>query len=196
MKPLEILKAHNIELPFLLGEEIGSGVDGQIFEKKDNPSRVIKISCTDNTWEHSNYHRLAEILLYLDFKSYWHFAKMYDHGPLHTFDESTGSLRKVFTIHYIEMEKLLPLSEDEVKIFHTLLSHEDANKKKEFNTDQILSMVNKLSEYLVLDKVKVCGFCFAIMDCYLKHKDLHPRNIMKNAEGNFRLIDFDRLELV
>ena len=26
------------------------------------------------------------------------------------------------------------------------------------------------------------------------HTDIHPRNIMKDIEGNFYLIDFDRME--
>src|ERR1700722_20210678 len=120
MKPLAILIAHNIELPFALGPEIGSGVDGQVFEKMGELDRVIKISMTHQ----SGYVQIDNTLAHM--QHLWHFAKLYSYGPIFTYHDGEAVVTK--TIFYVEIEKLFPLTEDERKLFHTLLSHEDANK--------------------------------------------------------------------
>lgn len=185
MKPLEILKANNIQLPPFLGKEIGSGIDGQVFEKDNDPSRVIKISISENSDYPCSY--------VLESKNYWHFARVYSCDCLYTSDKDGKPL---LSVHCIEMEKLFPLTEDEEKLFHTLLSHEDANKQKEYTRDQLSTLIEELSEWFSFDKEEALSFCCAIMNCPIRHKDLHQRNIMKNVTSRFRLIDFDRLEKI
>lgn len=194
MKPLQRLKELHVRLPFVLGDELGSGIDGQVFEKKSDNNNVIKISCVvaDEYWD-----SIHHLLFQLKDKKYWHFAKVHEFGPLLTFDQVDDDLdlpSKEFTIHYLEMEKLLPLTEDEQKVFHTLLSHEDANKQKVYTRERLISLAEELSSGLSFDRNKALAFCFAIMNCPIRHKDLHQRNIMKNVAGGFRLVDFDRLE--
>lgn len=193
MNLLQRLKELHVRLPFVLGDELGSGIDGQVFENKSDNNNVIKISCVAANEYWDSVHHL---LFQLKDKKYWHFAKVYEFGPLLTFDQGDDDLdlpSKEFTIHYVEMEKLLHLSEDERKLFHTLLSHEDANKKKEYTRTQLISLIEELSKWLSFDKESALAFCYAVMNCPIHHKDLHTRNIMKNAAGGFRLVDFDRL---
>lgn len=173
MKLLEILKKHNVELPFTLGKEIGSGVDGQVFEKYGDDSRVIKLSYQDNFTAFEN----AWLIHVCQPK---HFVSVFDFGCFND------------TIFWVEMEKLIPLTEDENRLFHTLLSHEDANKQKQFKPE----ILNELANWLILDKQKAQDFCVTATSGPIKQPDLHIRNIMKNSRGDFKIIDLDRLHIL
>lgn len=174
MKPSEFIKKHNIELPFNLGKEIGSGVDGQVFEKQGDDGRVIKLSIKDDFNAFEN----AWLIYSCQPK---HFVSVFDFGCLSNI------------IYWVEMEKLLPISEDEQRIFHTLISHEDANKQKlsSYHHGWFI-MANELSEWFSLDKEKIKQFCLSIQTSPILHGDLHPRNVMKDKNGNYKLVDFDR----
>ena len=194
MKLLDILELHHVELPFHLGLEIGSGIDGQVFESQDNSNRVIKISSANSSSIASGYPQIAKILRSVQIGKIHHFVKIYSFGPLFTYPIPDLS-RDTATIFFVEMEKLFPISEDEQKIFHTLVSHEDANKKKKFPTKQIISILEDLSRWLSFDKEKAKNFCIAATSGPIYHKDLHIRNVMKNARGDYKLVDLDRLEI-
>jgi thiamine kinase-like enzyme len=90
------------------------------------------------------------------------------------------------------MEKLHPLSEDEIKVFHSLVSHEDQNKIKKYSSLEINKILQGLSIGLDFDLHKVMFFCKNLNKLTIQHSDLHPRNLMKDSDGNFKLIDFDR----
>jgi thiamine kinase-like enzyme len=93
------------------------------------------------------------------------------------------------------MEKLFKISEDERKIFHTILSHEDRNIVKNYPLDKVKKMLTGMSYSLDFDYNKVIFFYQNLRDCPLQHLDLHVRNIMKDIDGNFKMIDFDRMKL-
>ena len=93
------------------------------------------------------------------------------------------------------MDKLNKISEDEKKVFHTILCHEDLNKKKNFSNDKILTMLNGMIKGLDFNFEKVIMFYEAQKSSIIKHNDFHVRNIMKDNFGNFKFIDLDRLDL-
>jgi serine/threonine protein kinase len=100
-----------------------------------------------------------------------------------------------YYIYYYTMEKLQKLSEDEKKVFHSLLSHEDRNIKKDFSPAKIKEMLAGLSSALDFDEEKVIFFVNNFKKSPVIHNDVHVRNIMKNINGDFKMIDFDRCEL-
>src|ERR1022692_2697793 len=89
-----------------LGDQIGSGVDGQVFLLGGD--RVIKFS---GSYDHR---LLAEIAS----GYYMHYVVVDDFGVL-----PDGT-------HFTIMERLYPLTTDEEKVFHTIISHEDQAKVK------------------------------------------------------------------
>jgi thiamine kinase-like enzyme len=90
------------------------------------------------------------------------------------------------------MEKLNKISEDEKKVFHSIMSHEDQNLHKNFSMSKIKNMLQGLSMGLDFDASKIIIFCENLRSTVIHHNDIHPRNIMKDNFGNFKLIDFDR----
>lgn len=175
MKPLELLKKHRVPLPFNLGQRLGYGQDGQVFVKKFARKRVIKLS--------TNQEGFA-VLSFLQSKGFSHIV------PILKFNILLNNATD--WVHFVEMERLFPLSEEEQKAMHTLLSHEDANKRKEFNPQAL----HDLSQWLSFDERKMRDFCLAVTSGPIRHLDLHPRNIMRDRNGYYRLIDLDRLEIV
>lgn len=93
---------------------------------------------------------------------------------------------------YVLMDKLEPCSEDERKVFHSVLSHEDRNLKKNYNEAQLKNILSDLQSGLDFDFDEVLQFCLDVKECKFVHLDLHPRNIMKK-NNHFKLIDLDRI---
>ena len=92
------------------------------------------------------------------------------------------------------MEKLLKISEDEAKVFHSILSHEDRGIFKNFSTDKVKKMLHGMQRGLDFDLQKIMLFYEALQNPQILHLDIHPRNIMKDENNNFKLIDLDRLQ--
>jgi hypothetical protein len=156
-----------------LGSLLAKGVDGSVYDIVGNPEWVIKV-CSPP--EES---RLGIILDYLLF-----------YRPNHC--ASIIGYQKLDGMIAIVMERLLPIDTDEVKVLTTLISHEDANKSKSLDDQRIIPLIDGLSKGMSFSQEKMLAFIRAIVSSPLQHGDLHPRNVMKDAAGNFKLIDFDR----
>jgi len=91
------------------------------------------------------------------------------------------------------MEKLNKTTDDEKKVFYSLLSHEDRNVKKNYSLASATDMLRGMQRGLDFDYNKVFRFYRVLKESKFYHMDLHPRNIMKDTDGNFKLIDFDRV---
>lgn len=195
MRPLETLLHHNIEVPFPLGEEIGNGVDGQVFLQKGDEEFVIKLSAIIGTSTNvvlEEFDRRCAVIdnmrhFYYSTPIANYFTIPFERCYLWQGNYSSSSR----LIYYARMERLLALSADEERVFHTLLSHEDANKKKQYD----LMTLNELSNWYSFDQERANTFCKAVFFGRYQHNDLHIRNIMKDADGNYKLIDFDRMEV-
>ena len=98
-----------------------------------------------------------------------------------------------FITYYYVMENLSKITEDEKKVFYSLLSHEDRNVKKNYSLSSVIDMLKEMQRGLDFDYNKAFRFYRVLKESKFHHMDLHPRNIMKDTDGNFKLIDFDRV---
>lgn len=189
-------------IPNNLGSRLGEGADGEVFSLTDDPKKVLKLGIL---YEHHDgelfgyYNEIDRVLNYLIRVQPAAYARVYEQGYLGLYSREMPYWRKgvqKFVIYYYTMEKLQKISENESKVFHSILSHEDRGIEKNYPPEKIQEMLQGLSRGLDFDAEKVTLFCDNINEAALSHLDLHPRNILKDADGNFKAIDMDRCELV
>jgi serine/threonine protein kinase len=154
-----------------IGKFINKGVDGSVFEYKYN--KAIKFSLGNPS---------NEVLDYIILNKPDTYVSVYEYG-IHE-----GK-------HFHIMERLTPLSEDENRVFHSILSHEDRNLKKDFDPDILIKILIGLAKGLDFNPHKVTLFCDNYKTVPIIHGDLHPRNIMRDWMGYFKLIDLNRATL-
>lgn len=188
------------KLPVELGDKLGDGSDGEVFNIIGQPDRVIKLSILyEYRFEGlSDYENIKRVIEYVQVSKPQPYVHVYEHGYLTTSSRKMVDWyreEQLYLIYYYLMEKLNCISEDEKKLFHSLLSHEDNNKIKSFSDKKIARMLRGMRRGLDFDEEKVILFCQDLKSAPLNHLDLNPRNIMKDNQGNFKLVDLDRCEL-
>jgi hypothetical protein len=159
---------------FDIKEELGRGADGIVWNYND---KAIKICI-------GNYDSFCNSFINLNKINY--VCKIYEYNKLGEYLD--------YDVYYYVMEKLEKLSDDESKVFFTLLSHEDNNKKKNYTEENAIEILNKLKIGLDFDFDKVLYFFNKIMLNEINHLDISERNIMKDSCGTFKLIDFERIK--
>lgn len=182
-------KVPNINYSKLLGK----GADGEVYIT-DDPNIVIKFSALyelDNDVTDVYTKTIHSIINYLISHPVDSFARIYTYECLGTF--SKYSLK--FVLYSYTMEKLENISDDEEKVFHTILSHEDRGIVKNFSIKEVQEKLQGLSLGFNFDENKVIIFYNALKKSPIKHNDIHERNIMKDKMGNFKMVDFDRAQL-
>lgn len=191
MKAYSYLKEHNISFPYAIGKEIGYGADGQVFDLIDFPNRVIKFSVLYQLYgskELSKSFKDLEIKYhFLINHNFHHLVKIYDFGYLFTGMRNTVSGIESYIVYFSVMEKLAKPFEDENKVLKSLCDS--------YNKGYPISNIKELSDWYDCDTSKVLMFYHTIAGCNVKHLDIHRRNIMKDKNGNFKLIDLDRIEI-
>jgi serine/threonine protein kinase len=203
MQVLQLMRRHSIPIDYTLGKECGTGgADGQVFELLNAhnllipTNKVIKYSIIYDTAIRPATVYMEEIWPVLDMALHMPSdvcVQVYEHGYLGDHSDEDGRL---FVIYYYVMEKLLEISDDERKVFHSILSHEDRNICKDFSSQKINEMLLGMGRGLDFDAKKIKLFCDNIKKSFLLHQDISPRNILKNANGDFKLIDLDRSKLI
>lgn len=180
-----------------IGPKLGDGADGEVFEIKSDPSKVIKFSVLYETNEPIKlvYDQISKTLNYLIENHNDTHARVFEYTYLGQYNRVTYNGLQEYILYSYTMEKLEKLSEDEKRVFHSLLSHEDREIKKDFSPKILQEMLTGMQRGLDFDLEKVKFFLNNYKKTKLNHNDLHPRNIMKDVRGNFRLIDFDRATL-
>ena len=184
-------------------ERLGDGADGEVFELDNEPDKVIKFCILYDTGSQGlrrTYKYISNTLNYLIREPSLAYAHVYTHMYLGEWFRSVvwGNTHKQqkYLLYYYTMEKLFRISTDEQKVFHTILSHEDRGIKKNFAHDKLKEMLAGLRKGLDFDIERVIFFDDILKKTPLAHLDLHPRNIMKDKSGDYKLIDFDRCELL
>lgn len=163
-----------------LGPKLGSGVTGSVFEFKDNAIKLC-INYNASLFFDSN----QSIINFLLENKDPNFVKVYNYklyGPY-------GDCDLRFKLSAMVMEKLLKISDDEEKVFHTILSHEDSNKKKNFSNLELKKILKELGCGLDFDEKKVIFFYEGLRNSKIDHPDIHQRNIMKDHLNNFKMVD-------
>lgn len=179
---------------------LGDGADGEVLSIQDQPDRVIKLSIIYDTpsrkiKEYKNIKQVLELVMATQPPAY---VRVYEHGYLGTFSRKMVDWHKQhqdFLMYYYIMEKLSKITEDEKKVFHSIISHEDRGIEKNYTTEKIEEMLWGMSRALDFDYRQVMLFCDNLRRANVFHKDVHVRNIMKNADGIFKIIDIDRATL-
>jgi hypothetical protein len=190
------------KLPYKLGECIGDGADGEIFLLADDPTKVIKLSViyddfNDATTTPSEvyWEQISLVLDYIEQIQPTICVRVYEYGFLGEYSREIptwrGGLQK-FAIHYCVMERLNKLTDDEKRVFHSLISHEDRNAVKDLSPAKVENILAGLSTALDFDAARVRLFLDELRGSSLIHGDLHVRNIMKRDNGDYALIDLDR----
>ncbi len=189
------------KIPDNLGEYLGDGADGEVFSINGDSSRVIKLGIMYERPSQGllkGYKQIQSVLDFLITNQPVAYARVYEHGYIGTYSRDVEFLKNKkqnFIIYFYSMEKLEKITEDEKKVFHSILSHEDRGKKKDFSPEKVLEMLQGLSRGLDFDAEKVTLFCENIRSAPVSHLDIHVRNIMKNSVGDYKLIDMDRITL-
>jgi hypothetical protein len=190
------------KIPVKTGARIGSGgADGEVFEILDEPKKVIKMGILYERHDRGLENYFNAIQKGLDYMMTVQpaaYARVYEHGYLGTYSrkmEYWRSGKQSFIIYYYIMEKLRKISEDETKVFHSILSHEDRGIDKNFSSEKVLEMLGGMGRGLDFDVEKVTLFCDNIRGASISHLDIHVRNIMKDDTNDFKLIDLDRIQL-
>lgn len=196
MQVLKLISENKCSIKFNIDKEIGFGADGQVFSLQHDEDKVIKF-CVYYDYNNSiknSYRDISTILNFIKNNKPCSFASVYEYGYLGQYERNlVGEKDKQkYILYYYIMEKLQKISEDEKKVFHSILSHEDNNVNKNFTINKIKKILTGLSVGLDFNFKKIILFCEDLKSSNIRHNDLHPRNIMKDKLGNFKLIDFDR----
>lgn len=178
-------------IPSNLGKEIGAGAHGQVFELTDDPNKVIKISIIYSPYFLGNLQEIEKVLKYLINHPDPTAAKIFRYQHLGQYSRSWDQETQEYFLYYYIMEKCFSLTEDEKKIFHSILSHEDQGKIKNYSDRQLNKILSGLARGLDFPREKVKLFLDRLARSKIIHNDLHIRNIMKDKLGNYKLIDFD-----
>lgn len=189
------------KIPVVPGLKLGDGADGEVFEIQGEPDKVIKfcvIYDTGNRPIHKTFKQVEDLLDYFTDNPASAYARVYSHGYLGEYSRpiSWSNKGQAFILHYYVMEKLHKITEDERKVFHSIVSHEDRGIKKNFSPDKIKEMLTGMSVGLDFSVERVMFFCDNFKNTPVSHLDIHVRNIMKDSSGNFKLVDFDRAHFI
>lgn len=169
---------------------MGSGAHGHVFALIDDPTKVIKIAWAPTITQYS---------LIPNQEGQWTFDRVrqtYQHllhhqisvlAALHQFDLLLRDDVKQY--YAVVMEKLVPLSEDENKVFKSIVMEYNGG----IALGAAMKHLEELHEWLDFDKEKVVGFYREVNALPMVHRDFHRRNIMKDGSGNFKMVDFELL---
>lgn len=188
------------KIPVTITNKLGDGADGEVFEYAEDLNKVIKLGILYETGSKTlkqNYKYIINVLSYLIEQPSSTYARVYAHEYIGEWAREVAwkNTTQKYIIYYYIMEKLYKTSEDEKKVFHSILSHEDRGIKKNFSDEKIKEMLHGMASGLDFDEAKVIFFINNFKKTPVDHLDVHVRNIMKDSNGNFKMIDFDRAEL-
>jgi serine/threonine protein kinase len=190
------------KLPVQPVERLGDGADGEVLSIKDQPDKVIKLCVIYDhpARELKEYQQIQQVLDYIMNAQPPAYVRVYKHGYLGTYSRQIYKVpnkceKQEFLLYYYIMEKLYKITEDEKKVFHSIISHEDRGIEKNYSPEKVNEMLQGMSRGLDFDVEKVRVFYYNLRQAHVLHRDLHVRNIMKNATGDFKLVDCDRITI-
>jgi hypothetical protein len=191
------------KLPVQPDVRLGEGADGEVFSIVGDPHHVVKLGVLyeqPGKDVQRQYQQIQSVLDYIMQERPSAYVSVSEHGYMGTYARQRhirprGRVLQEYIFYYYLMEKLRPITEDEGKVFHSILSHEDRGIKKDFSPEKIEEMLRGMSLGLDFDAEKVNLFYSNIKAAQLSHLDIAVRNIMKNEANQFKLIDLDRISL-
>jgi len=179
-------------VPYKISKSLGYGAHGEVFSICENEQKAIKIAVLYDAYDvpiDSMFTNISDMHTYLKGKRIFPLAAVYDFAKISDGWRDTVEGKQKYISYYCVTEKLLPLSEDEKKVLKTIC---DIYNKNVAQTKPIKNILNELSDWFSFDKKKVHEFYELLTKCPISHNDVHRRNILKDTNNNFKLIDFDR----
>ncbi len=177
-----------------IGEILGSGFHGDVYELLDHPKQVVKIAWapldvpqefagrSDTVGLHHTFPYIQNIYQYLLKNQFSILAKVFDFYPLHQRDNKQ---------YYMAiLERLQSLTEPEQKAMKSVCMDYNGN----IENGKCLQHIEELKEWLDFNPSKVIDFYTSLTTLPVAQRDFHRRNIMKNEGGDFKLIDFELLD--
>ena len=171
---LSLVKNSTNTLP-KFGNVIAQNADGEIYELNEKAIKFGIVYNSDNPV--SEYKSIEKVLFFLKDRNIPCFTKIFDSKFLGVKD---GNL-----LFYYVMEKLKPITDDEQRVFHTLLSNR-------YNSYQLRKVLSEMRRGLDFDERKVTFFYETFASCPMSHSDAHARNLMKDSYGNFKFVNPER----
>ncbi len=189
------------KIPVVTAARLGDGADGEVFDIEGQPDQVVKFGVlyqTGSSKVQDTYKYIVRVLDYLIQNPSPTYARVYSHGYMGKFSRAVtwSNKEQPYILYYYLMEKLYKITEDERKVFHSVVSHEDRGMKKNFSAQKVKEMIIGMNTGLDFDAEKVTFFCDNFKNTSVSHLDIHVRNIMKDSNGNFKLVDFDRAQIM
>lgn len=175
--------------------KIGDGADGTVYETFNK--EIVKVSVYLN-WDHQDIYEVQKKILgsldYIYKNKPDHLVKIYDIGKINyitKFRSVHGDLDAF--IYSYRMERLNHLSDDEKRVFESI-SHRDTDRPAVIDK-KTFEMTETLCDFYDLDFKKTSLFLRSIATSHIIHLDIHPRNIMKDNDNSYKLIDLDRITI-
>lgn len=183
------------------GKLIGSGFHGEVFEVENQTDRVVKFSkvsedmCASRGTLEQFQENLHRVLAYQLRHDYACFVRVFSFNFLYSGEISWHPAAnrlgmQKFILYSTVMEKLVPMSEDENKLFSTLCPMINENVS---GTEWL---VKQQADWLDFDFKKVMTFLNQIKHSPIEQQDFQRFNVMKDVSGNFKVIDFDFTKLI
>ena len=179
---------------FRLGKLLGKGVHGEVFELQDDPTKAIKIAWAPLSISFSPALQTIQKKYNLKQFSFSEIEQTYKFllhhripilATLYSFE--TLIAEETLQQYAVIMEKLLPLSDDEHRVFESLCREYNG----ELGNGKFLTHLQELHQWLDFSYVKIFEFYKKVAKLPIIHRDFNRRNIMKDNDGNFKLIDFE-----
>lgn len=176
-----------MSIPFDLDSliELTYGSEGTIYTLPTQENVVIKIM--EKNFTRNSFYKINKILNYLKQSSFKEIVSIYDYGCYQ---------KNKHKYLWILMEKLNPLSKNEIKefkilkdIYHNYFISKISDTEEELNNKLnvwMKGLKNKKSKLFLLDLIKLPVY----------HIDLFEDNVLKDHKGNYKIIDINDLEMV
>ncbi len=182
-----------------IGKFLGAGYYGETYEV-DGGDKVMKVSVAKTE---ADANKTLDKVREIDALGSDAFVKVFDYGVLCEIDipDSKYMIKSGVAYFYV-MERLFPLSADEKKVAtRTLNDLESLANKPDFERERKKYMFSKGRQYKrdgddesalvaaadLFDRMRAVG---------AGHRDMHKENVMKNAEGRFKMIDLEQAKLL
>jgi hypothetical protein len=182
-------------LPANLGERLGDGADGEVFSLTDQPDRVIKLGVIlQRTFRspEDTYQDMKAVLSALVDRQPDAYVRVYQYGELYRGSRPWGNGTQNFLLHYSTMDKLRELKPDERDLFAAILERPDRIISSNYDPAVLERFLQEWRGGLDFDRERVMLLLDRYHAATIEHEDFHQRNIMKDANGDFKLIDLER----
>lgn len=174
-----------------LKEMIGYGVDGDAYSLNSS-DKILKISFLydygfDIERVYNNLKSNIQSVIELKPKCFvnTHSFKQLESGYRKFLINDTFTDQKYYIFCY-EMDCCTKLTEDEKRVFHSILLNKNSFK------ENYISLLNGMNDFLDFNIENVINFVNEVQQSSIKHIDISTCNIMK-FNDEFKLIDLDRI---